>query len=79
MQIETGNSQLFSDDPSVKGAQWLSANLILWKKSKDSGESEIWAANATGNEKRYAFRSSNLPLVLNSTINHIFPSLALDQ
>lgn len=53
MQIETGTSQLFSDDPSVKGAQWLTANLILWKKSKESGESEIWAASATG-DKEYA-------------------------
>jgi hypothetical protein len=51
MHIETGTSQLFSDDPSVKEPQWLTAHLILWKKLKESGESEIWAANATGDKK----------------------------
>jgi hypothetical protein len=51
MQIEAGASQLFSDDPSVKEPQWLTAHLIMWKKVKESGESEIWAANATGDKK----------------------------
>jgi hypothetical protein len=51
MQIETGASHLFSDDPSVKEPQWLTAHLIMWKKSKEDGVSEIWAANATGDKK----------------------------
>ena len=47
IDLLTGTSTLFSDDPRDKEATWLGVdNLVLWLKDVDFGATEFWIADA---------------------------------
>lgn len=50
--IETGVSTLFSDDQSTQAPQWLVRDQILWLKSTDGGDSELWIGTAGEADKK---------------------------
>lgn len=47
IDLLTGTSTLFSNDPRDKEAKWLGkGNLVLWLKDVDFGATEFWVADA---------------------------------
>jgi hypothetical protein len=42
----------FSDDKAIEEPQWLLGSQILWKKVKDGGCTELWAAEAVAGDKK---------------------------
>ena len=53
MDLSTGTSTLFSDDPKNKDVAWLQNEQVLWLREGEDGMTEMWAGLAIG-EKRYA-------------------------
>jgi hypothetical protein len=43
---------IFSDDKAIEEPQWLIGSQILWKKVKDGGCTELWAAEAVAGDKK---------------------------
>ena len=53
LDLFTGTSTLFSDDPKNKDITWLQNEQVLWLREGEKGMTEMWAGVAIG-EKKYA-------------------------
>ncbi|KAF2102482.1 dipeptidyl-peptidase-like protein V precursor [Rhizodiscina lignyota] len=54
MNLDTGDSTLFSDDQNVKEPTWFGeSNQILWQRSPEDGSTELWVSNAVGEKETY--------------------------
>ena len=52
LNLESGQTTLFSNDESHKSPQWLVGDQILWLKATDEGETQLWVGTAGGEDKR---------------------------
>ena len=59
LDLESGETALFSDDPQNKDIQWLGTDRVLWSREVPGGLTELWSGMAIG-EKEYAHIYSNL-------------------
>jgi hypothetical protein len=52
LNLETGESTLFSDDEKNTSHQWLVRNHLLWTRSVEGGKTALWTGTAAGSEKK---------------------------
>jgi len=52
LNLESGESTLFSDDEKNLSPQWLVENQLLWTRSVDGGKTALWTGTAGASEKK---------------------------
>jgi len=52
LNLESGESTLFSDDEKNVSPQWLVGNQLLRVRSMDGGKTALWTGTAGGSEKK---------------------------